>query len=696
MARGLVVLTMLGLFCNGAGSARAPLTLSTPAVPPAVVGRNYNSGNGGDSPLGGAVVNIHGGSAPYSCRVISGKLPAGLSLSERKPVSTPDGLCVLVGTPAGEGEFTFTVQVSDAASHKASARVRFVVCTSSPPVISNIKATATSATSETITWTTNVPADSQVIYGEYAEYSSASAIQDTGGVMSHSVKIPVRPNVSYGFVVVSRGIVNGTPADYLIAFGPMYANTFRAGPSSSSGPLVVGMQGSGPHSVAQGFPMYVQVYNWTVAGAASFKFGTLKFQVGDIPPYTEVRWPDPQDSSCNYCGVVSSRKTKNDTLTSNNDPGNTAQFAVLQNIGGTTPSGTYILTVTMYVNGRAAASFPWIMKVTALASLPGKASRHPPIPGLSSWQSNMLTYGERWVGTATPGCEACVAYYDGSWVYQQIANYTGKSSPWVADSQAVRTVYRDYVLANPTRVPGRQVFPEGLYSGCKVNFDSASCSALHALASQSVGAQMLANNSAYADPLSIREACYMLGAKRLDYDAGGGTTLAQVKQMAAYCLGDLDQIVNYGGYEEPFFDGLAAKALIDFYHDTNTGNGDVRVLPAIQQLADHLWRTAWLPWAGTNGMFDYVRSLYGQFGPVLMNQTEVTLGTGLTNLNLLIAPMYAWLYKVTGQEKYLLEGDTIWYAGVSYPPTTGIGMSGKNFSQNYIWSFDYVKWRSAP
>jgi hypothetical protein len=207
---------------------------------------------------------------------------------------------------------------------------------------------------------------------------------------------------------------------------------------------------------------------------------------------------------------------------------------------------------------------------------------------------------------------------------------------------------------------------------------------------------MIANSSAFFDGIFTREGCYMLGAKRLDYDAGGGTTLAQVKQMAAYCLGYVDQLVNHNGYEESFYDGLIAKALIDYYSDPNTGNGDARVPPAMQALADHLWNNNWLPYYGNDGQFWYGAGTYGQFGPILMTSgTDNTLGSGLTNLNLLIAPLFAWVYHLTGQQQYQLEGDQIWADAVNSPPGNGIGWSGKNYSQQYRWSINYPLWRGA-
>jgi hypothetical protein len=565
-------------------------------------------------------------------------------------------------------------------------------------VISNITATSVSATSETITWTTNVPATSQVIYGQYSDYGSSTPLQDTAGVTSHSVTISgLMAQTGYGYVVISRGISGGAAQDYLISFSALDSLTFTTGSPTSTGTFAFSMQGVGPHNIVQGFPLYVVVYNWYVSGVSGFNPGSMKFQVTGLPANTQVHWPDVQDDGCTTCGAVSTTTTTNDTFTSSSGPGINAQFEILTNVGGTTPVGSYTLTVTATTNGGTgpSQSFTWPLNVGTASFPSGSPSIYPTIPSLALWQSNMTTYGNTWAGTATAGCTECVEFYDGAWVYDQISQYTGTSTPWVADAAGVTTEYRDdFVLADPGGVSGIQVFPHGLYYGCTVNSVTASCTALHDLASEANGAQMLANTSAYEDAIYVREGCYMLGAKRLDYDAGGATTLAAVKQMAAYCLGYEDMIVNgYTGFEQPFMDGLMAQALIEYYLDPKTGNGDVRVPPAIKALADYMWTNDWLPWQGTNGMFFYNKYQYNSH---LVNGSNYSLASDLESLNLLIAPIYAWLYQQTGQAQYQLEGDTLWYSGVNDPPGSGIGFTGKNFSQQYRWSFDYVSWRSAP
>ena len=65
-----------------------------------------------------------------------------------------------------------------------------------------------------------------------------------------------------------------------------------------------------------------------------------------------------------------------------------------------------------------------------------------------------------------------------------------------------------------------------------------------------------------------------------------------------------------------------------------------------------------------------------------------------TELNNLVAPAFAWYYNVTGNAEpvYLTAGDEMF----SHALDTAISYNGKIFSQNYRWSFDYVRWRSTP
>lgn len=56
----------------------------------------------------------------------------------------------------------------------------------------------------------------------------------------------------------------------------------------------------------------------------------------------------------------------------------------------------------------------------------------------------------------------------------------------------------------------------------------------------------------------------------------------------------------------------------------------------------------------------------------------------------LVVPAYGWYYSVTGDREYIRRGDELW----KWALADDISYSGKIFSQNYRWSFDYLRWRS--
>ena len=122
---------------------------------------------------------------------------------------------------------------------------------------------------------------------------------------------------------------------------------------------------------------------------------------------------------------------------------------------------------------------------------------------------------------------------------------------------------------------------------------------------------------------------------------------------------------------QPFMVGLVSEALIQYYEETK----DSRIPPVIKIAMDGIWDWAWIP---ADKAFFY--------------ESTGDTSSGAPDLNLLIAPAYAWLYRMTGDPVYQERGDLIFEGGVE-----GAWLDqGKQFSQNYRWSFDFVKWRQNP
>jgi len=300
----------------------------------------------------------------------------------------------------------------------------------------------------------------------------------------------------------------------------------------------------------------------------------------------------------------------------------------------------------------------------------------PPIPERANWETRMTYYGAlhcneaaiAWaVGSDGVNSEDNVWYYDGTKVYKEIAAYT-QNPGWSTCAGYTNTAYRSFVLGATSSydLSGWRIFPHGLAidywrTGTVSSRDAAI---------------RLANDSAFASSGGSpacgysRETAYILNAylvaeelgepRHPQFDVAVENTLFQLYISAT----------NQCPWRAPFVMGLTMETLIYYYERT----GDPRVLPAIESAADAMWMELWHP---ASQSFVYI---------------STNLNEGAPDLNLLIAPAYAWLWQLTGEQRHLDRGDAIFAGGVR---GAWLG-EGKAFSQNYRSSFDYVRWRSEP
>ena len=273
--------------------------------------------------------------------------------------------------------------------------------------------------------------------------------------------------------------------------------------------------------------------------------------------------------------------------------------------------------------------------------------------------------------------EANIWFYDGIRVYYQIDDYYTKKGyhinsggiPWNDCAGYVEGVYKPYVLNNT--ITGWRAFPHGLYMDYQRNHDENSKSAAILLATTSSYAWK-GGDVIYGSNGLHRETAYLVNAYRIAGLLGSPNPTLYARSVD-FLLGAIDQefVSNTDPYLKPFMVGLMMEALIQYYDETK----DPRVPPAIKSAADGLWSRAWMP---DSNAFYY--------------ESTATPLAAAPDLNLLIAPAYAWLYKMTGDPVYQQRGDLIFQSGVN---GAWLG-DGKHFSQNYRWSFDYVTWRSQP
>ncbi|WP_395143617.1 hypothetical protein [Armatimonas sp.] len=333
-----------------------------------------------------------------------------------------------------------------------------------------------------------------------------------------------------------------------------------------------------------------------------------------------------------------------------------------------------------------------------------------PIPQLAAWEAHMTDCAKIIAAQpgsvdhsacTRPGCkvlnESLAWYYDGNRVFRQIARYT-KDRAWLEAAKKCRLYYRSY-LSCPTvghYVDGWRNFTKGFFLNATEDND--------ATAKQDV--LLIARRGKFSQPQHRADIAGWLTTPSF-VDAGREIAYAISAWSASKALGDqefarrdpyldiayfqLDTWRAYlqgypaskypgepGAKFQPFMFALTAEALIEVYQRPDTSQADkekIRTkLEAVARLTyDKLYSTP-------NHAF-------------IANTGNPT--TYWPAINLLIVPVYGWLWHETGAPYFLEAGDRIFADGVVYgwPEVWG----GKQFSQNYRWSFDYVAWRQqAP
>jgi hypothetical protein len=357
--------------------------------------------------------------------------------------------------------------------------------------------------------------------------------------------------------------------------------------------------------------------------------------------------------------------------------------------------------------------------VPVLASVPTPTPTPTPrpsvrVPQKAQWESNMKTWGQKHcdhLKAVTAVAALGTTYYDAEKVYLQIGEYTKNPAKWQPCADAAKRSYRDsYVMRSDVMggVPGYWNFSNGLV------LDWKAAGAVDCAAEPKPDA---CKSKDAVNALATKGAFCATGVP-LDWTKG-----AHVSREAAYCVralddsetvgsaasarkGELlDQMLGPGGhfdqwltgqaiapsrdfdgpaqcasknYFQPFMAGISMNVAIQIWERSH----DPRILTAVKALADFTWTQGWDP---DKKAFWYDNcSAPGTLNWMLPR-------SGSPDLNLMIAPAFAWLWKQTGEDKYRVQGDQIWESGV-------VGAyieQAKQFNQNYSESFNYLKWREG-
>ncbi|MEX2575833.1 MAG: hypothetical protein WD382_04200 [Halofilum sp. (in: g-proteobacteria)] len=345
------------------------------------------------------------------------------------------------------------------------------------------------------------------------------------------------------------------------------------------------------------------------------------------------------------------------------------------------------------------------VSVTAACAHGGLQSEPPPAEGgeaftpriLEKWERQMVERGreagQHLATTEDHDKRLYAQYYDAQWIFLRIADYTGEREPWLHYATLAEDTYKQYLKENDYNVAGYKKFPHGFYVDWKRYGDQESKQYLIEMS----------ENAVYQNPMRgiaegwfkqqrSREVAYAIQTYVLVDKMDAEFEYARLERLVNMALKHVE-IWTTGNYLhsdperrhlKPFMAGLTASALISYYeHTAAQGNPDERVPAALERLADRLWEDTWVANVDGTG--------YGAFKYMTPQIEAVGSDDPAPDLNMLIAPMYGWLYQHTGDEEYRRRGDAIFAGGVEL---AYLG-SGKQFNQHYRSSFDYLMWRQA-
>jgi hypothetical protein len=354
--------------------------------------------------------------------------------------------------------------------------------------------------------------------------------------------------------------------------------------------------------------------------------------------------------------------------------------------------GIYSVTVLLQDNGQD-VSTTYYFNVMPVPTAPAvRTSYPPPIPGQQSWEQNMTLYGHKFcddrkssksrdslnaagnfMTSFAVASEGDTWYYDGGRAYQQIASYTNDSS-WNHCALTILDPYRRWILANNAQMDVWALFPYGMLMNYSRTGDSSNANAIHFLVTNSGSA----NYGGAVDPNAIRETAYAADIRIADELITGKRDRLLAKTIDKL-IGNLDMLYNGQlGPAHPFMVGLALETMIHYYEMTVAeGHPDYRVPATVKRALDALWRDYYVP--GTHALRD--------------TRWDIPTTDDWIILNDLVAPAYAWYWNLTGDAESLSRGDELFQHTLDDPNNTI--WSGKQFSQVYKWSFDYIRWRSG-
>jgi hypothetical protein len=572
-----------------------------------------------------------------------------------------------------------------------------------------------------VVWTTAHPSTSQVIVARSTDYEPerwAPEQPDKTLVTSHRVTvdhlIPYNPKNGDGTYYVYVASADGK-GELSTAPGPQTPdgkNPFipmRTRPTDTMGDPKFEFYTLGPSEVFAGHDMYFLVQSILIAGPVDDLYvinqsgynsesdGVVKsLEAGKGNPDTigvhfNCTWT-------NASGVDTAEQTldRRRNLGYCHDLNNNIRDLTfrLRTKPNTAP-GKYSVTFTLETDGKKQTG---TYEFTVLA--PATAPPHTqlamrPIPGLGTWEKQMVELGNKWCTYRDQqningnfvdnwGWTGDAWFYDGGRTFENIDTYTAAAGHpnhayWQHCAINLLDPYANWQVANDGNMQGFSTFTYGMamnYQRTHAGVMRKGISMLATVGPQHVGVGNV-------DPWGIRENSYRSNAWMTD-EMLGAPRWPLLERNIDKIMGNINMVARgeggTGGAVHPFMVGLAMETLIHWYElNMAEGHPDYRVIPVIKEGLDGLWKYNWMP---KEHMFDYNRY-----------RLPSNPNIGYTALNNLVSVAYAWYWLQTGDNEQRDRGDQVFEHAFDDPG--GYSWSGKQFSQEYEFSFDYVRFRKG-
>lgn len=306
-----------------------------------------------------------------------------------------------------------------------------------------------------------------------------------------------------------------------------------------------------------------------------------------------------------------------------------------------------------------------------------------------------------------------VTQYDVGLTMYNLAQITGDTATYYGYLNAALPWYRDeYLVDSSYVVPGYYNYPEGMATDYIERSTGDSLTGLQGLLASALFVNSnscadAAGGDSYYQPLlglsdgGSRECAYALRTfiwAELAGETLNATQTARRETLFEWCLDHIDQWVFdfTAPYYRAFMGGLTFQALRQYYDNVNA---DERIPIYIKALADYTWTM----WNADDAAFYYTDRQTDD-----PNNSAVDRTTAV-DLNMLIAPMFAWCWKQTGTALYRTRALEIfagalpvysggsWVSGPYLGPRNNTTTSGKQINQQlYMAKMFFDDMNAAP